>query len=64
METNKTVVKVLVLADSRGRDLEELMNVNNSSIKFRMEVLPATSISALARRMHRILENSKHPEWW
>lgn len=63
MESNKALFRVLVLADSRGRDLEKIMNKNNLLVEYRLEVHPGASISALARRMHWILEACNNPNY-
>lgn len=60
MELSNSTIKVLVLADSRGRDLEKLLNEKGNVTKFTVEILPGASITVLVRRLHRIIADSKN----
>lgn len=55
MECDLGKFTVLVLTDSRGRDLEEMMNENSEYIGFQVKVFPGASIGTLAKKLHRIL---------
>lgn len=55
MELSKSVCKVLMLSDSRGRNLESLLNTTSKRIKFQVKVLPGASIGTLAEKMHQLV---------
>lgn len=53
-------MKVLVLADSRGRDLEEKLNESGVKIEFKVEVSPGASMRALIQRLSEIAEGNNN----
>lgn len=50
-ESNLKMTRIWVLADSRGRNLAGLLNVNDANLLFTVNCYPGASIQALAGRL-------------
>lgn len=59
METK--VYKVIILADSRGRDLENRPNKISSDIQFHIEVHPGADLKRLVNRVQQLPSVNDRP---
>lgn len=53
---------ILIMADSRGRGLEPLLNQDSTNIKYKVAVLPGAQISRLSEVLTRKLHHETKPD--